>query len=308
LGSFKGAAMAILNIRHVTTYHYKEAVGFGEHRMMLRPRDDDDQMILESELTIMPTPSRLAWMRDRFGNHVAVAHFTVRASELRFESAARIQHVPSDFRAANIAEFARTCPFAYAVEDRERLAPFLVTLSRHPRFLRWVAGFLSDEGMAETYVLLVDLTRIIRRNFRHRARHEKAIQTPVQTLSLGSGCCRDFAVLMIAVLRSLGIAARFVSGYLNVADDEDWINGGNTHAWIQAYIPGLGWIDFDPSSGVAGNHDLIRVAVVGEPRQAIPLRGTWIGPASNFVAMKVVVRVNADAGVARDASIGDSRW
>jgi len=138
---------------------------------------------------------------------------------------------------------------------------------------------------------------------KHLARHEKGTQDPIRTLKLGSGSCRDLAVLMIAALRSLGIAARFVSGYLNLADYDDRGAGGNTHAWVQAYVPGPGWVDFDPSSGMVGNRNLVRVAVVCEPREAIPLHGTWIGTASDHLAMKVAVKVMAaaDAGAGRGA-------
>ena len=109
--------MPILTIRHLTTYHYKQPVAFGEHRMMLRPRDDDDQKVLESELEITPEPSQLAWTQDIFGNHVAIARFAGRASQLRFESTIRVDHTPAGFGAADIEDFARTHPFAYAVED-----------------------------------------------------------------------------------------------------------------------------------------------------------------------------------------------
>jgi transglutaminase-like putative cysteine protease len=100
---------------------------------------------------------------------------------------------------------------------------------------------------------------------------------------------------MIATLRSLGIATRFVSGYLHLADDDDRATGGNTHAWVQVYVPGPGWVDFDPSSGMVGNQNLVRVAVVRKPCEAIPLQGTWIGTASDHLAMKVAVRVTAEA-------------
>ena len=112
-------------------------------------------------------------------------------------------------------------------------------------------------------------------------------------LELPSGSCRDLAVLMIAALRSLGFAARFVSGYLHIADDDDDLTGGNTHAWVQVYVPGPGWVDFDPSSGISGNQNLVRVAVVHEPHEAIPLQGSWIGYPSDHLAMKVAVRVTA---------------
>jgi transglutaminase-like putative cysteine protease len=140
------------------------------------------------------------------------------------------------------------------------------------------------------------MTQTINRSFRHLARHEEGIQDPARTLELGSGSCRDFAVFMIAALRSLGFAARFVSGYLHLADDGgDRDSGGNTHAWLQVYLPGPGWVDCDPSSGLVGNQNLVRVAVVREPRGAIPLQGTWIGTPSDYVAMKVTVKVAAMA-------------
>jgi transglutaminase-like putative cysteine protease len=142
------------------------------------------------------------------------------------------------------------------------------------------------------------MTQAIHRTFKHVPRHDKGIPDPVQTLLLRSGSCRDFAVLMMAALRSLGFATRFVSGYLHLADDGDGlITGGNTHAWVQVYVPGPGWVDFDPSSGRVGNQDLVRVAVVQEPREAIPLQGTWIGAASDHLAMKVAVQVIAEADV-----------
>jgi len=148
------------------------------------------------------------------------------------------------------------------------------------------------------------MTQTIKRNFKHVARHEKGTQDPIRTLALGSGSCRDLAVLMIAALRSLRIAARFVSGYLNLDDDDDRVTGGNTHAWVQVYVPGPGWVDFDPSSGMVGNQNLVRVAVVREPCEAIPLQGTWIGTASDHLAMKVAVKViaAANAGARRGSS------
>src|SRR6202043_2769150 len=162
-----GTEMPILAIRHVTTYHYRQPVAFGDHRMMLRPRDDEDQKVLESHLEITPGPSHLSWTQDIFGNHVATARFANRASELRFESAIRVEHSPVGFRAADIADFARTHPFAYAVEDRRGLAPFIAPVSPDPRLDRWVAGFLSEDGSADTYELLVGMTQTLKRTFKH---------------------------------------------------------------------------------------------------------------------------------------------
>jgi transglutaminase-like putative cysteine protease len=101
---------------------------------------------------------------------------------------------------------------------------------------------------------------------------------------------------MIDAVRSLGMAARFVSGYLHIpGDDEGYTGGGNMHAWAQVYLPGPGWVDFDPSNGIVGNRDLIRVAVVRDPHQATPLHGTWTGISSDFLGMSVEVVVTSDA-------------
>jgi transglutaminase-like putative cysteine protease len=135
--------------------------------------------------------------------------------------------------------------------------------------------------------------KTINTSFKHKHRHEKGIQHPVRTLTLRTGSCRDLAVLMIAALRSLGLAARFVSGYLHLSDndEDDDAVGGNTHAWVQAYLPGPGWVDLDPSRGIVGNRRHVRVAVVPEPHEAIPLQGTWIGAKSDHLGMSVTVRV-----------------
>jgi transglutaminase-like putative cysteine protease len=284
--------MPILTIRHVTSYHYRQPVAFGEHRMMLRPRDDGDQTVLESGLDITPEPSDLTWTRDSFGNHVATAYFAERAAELRFESTIRLDHAPASFNETDIADDARTCPFAYAADDLPDLARYITPPPPHPMLDRWVANFVREDGTADTHALLFEMTQTIKRTFRHGARHQEGTQDPLHTLELRSGSCRDLAVLMLAALRSLGIAARFVSGYLNLADpDDDRLTGGNTHAWVQAYIPGPGWVDFDPSSGAIGNENLVRVAVVHEPQEAIPLAGTFIGKASDHLVMQVAVKV-----------------
>jgi transglutaminase-like putative cysteine protease len=286
--------MPILTIRHVTTYQYKQPVAFGEHRMMLRPRDDDDQTILESALEITPSPSQLSWSRDRFGNHVATARFGERARELRFESRIRLDHAPMGFHAADIDPRARRYPFTYAARDRAKLARFVAPQATPARIARWAKGFVDADGTADTHALLLGMTHSIWRDFKHKARHEQGVYTPSCTLALKSGSCRDVAMLMIAGLRSLGIAARFVSGYLHLPGDPDEeIDGGNTHAWVQVYVPGPGWVDFDPSSGMIGNHNLVRVAVVHKPHEAVPLQGTWTGFPSDHLAMRVAVKVNA---------------
>jgi transglutaminase-like putative cysteine protease len=296
--------MTILIVRHVTTYRYRHPVAFGEHRMMLRPRDSLDQRVLDSRLEITPRPADLRWTHDVFGNHVAVARFTGRARTLRFDSTARVDHSAADVFDLDIEDFARAYPFGYAADDMPDLQRYIERQFPDPdrRLDQWVGQFLRPGGPTNTRALLADLTRTIRQTFRYAARHQKGIQDPLLTLASGSGCCRDLAMLMIEAVRALGMAARFVSGYLHVrgdgrdlddGQDGDRDGGGNTHAWLQVYLPGAGWVDFDPASGIVGNHDLVRVALVRDPRQAIPLHGTWMGSAEDDLGMTVEVSVAA---------------
>ena len=165
--------MPILSIRHVTTYRYHQPVAFGEHRMMLRPRDDDDQKVLQSELEITPLPRALAWARDGFGNHVATAHFAARATELRFVSSIRLDHAPAGFDAAAIEDYARFYPFSYTAEALPALRRFIMPLVLRPELKRWSDQFFRNDGSADTHALLVGMTGTIRQTFKHVARHER---------------------------------------------------------------------------------------------------------------------------------------
>jgi transglutaminase-like putative cysteine protease len=239
---------------------------------------------------------------------VAVARFAGRAEALRFDSTIRLDHSATDIIDTDIEDFARAYPFSYGAEDKLDLARFVERHYPDPdhQLDRWVHPFLRKSGSTNTRSLLVNLTRTIKNTFIHVARHEKGIQDPLHTLKIGSGSCRDLAMLMIEAVRSLGIAARFVSGYLHAPDETDnsggHVGSGNTHAWVQVYLPGPGWIDFDPANGIVGNRDLVRVAVVRDPRQAIPLHGTWSGVPSDNMGMTVEVNVTAAERRKRTAS------
>ena len=167
--------MPILSIKHVTTYRYHQPVAFGEHRMMLRPRDDDDQKVLQTQLEIRPKPRELAWGRDKLGNHVAIAYFADRSDELRVVSTICLEHAPNGFQEAGIKDYARIYPFSYVAEDWSRLRRFLLPLSLEPELRRWSDQFLRIRT-ADTHALLVDMTETIWRTFRHVARHEKGIR------------------------------------------------------------------------------------------------------------------------------------
>lgn len=299
--------MTVLAVRHVTTYRYRQPVALGEHRMMLRPREGHDQRLLETRLDIAPEPAELRWVHDVFGNSVAVARFAGRARELRFESSFRLDHRPLNALDFGLEDYARTYPFSYGVEEIPDLAR---SVERHypdpdREVDRWARRFLRRDGPTGTIELLTAMTHAVKRELGYIPRHERGIQEPARTLRLGSGTCRDFAVLMIEAARSLGLAARFVSGYLHSPARDGrgggHAGGGSTHAWVRVYLPGAGWVEFDPTNGILGNRDLIRVAVARDPRQALPLHGTWTGFPSDSLGMEVEVSV---ASVDEPAPVG----
>jgi transglutaminase-like putative cysteine protease len=266
--------------------------------MMFRPRDSHDQRLVEHRLVIDPEPVSLRWTQDVFGNSVTLARFSHRAEKLIFESTLTVDHAESPEIASMVADHARTVPFAYDVEDMPDLLRSIERQMPDPGHVldRWAHGFLSEHGLTGTMDLLAGMTKAIRHRFTYRARHTPGIQDPRTTLRLETGTCRDFALMMMEAVRSLGMAARFVSGYLHVPvrahpGEAERQGGGNTHAWLQVYLPGAGWVDFDPTNGIVGSRGLIRVAVVRDPSMAIPLSGSWTGASADCLGMDVSVRV-----------------
>jgi transglutaminase-like putative cysteine protease len=287
--------MPLLTIHHKTEYRYARPVAFGEHRIMLRPRDGHDLRLLTGDLRIEPQPMRLRWIHDVFGNSVAIATFDERADTLSFTSTATVEHNPAEEFALTPDDPAYFYPFLYDAEEFPDLLQFITPQYADPdgELSEWARKFLDAEAPTPTFNILAGMTHGIRDAFSYRKRHEQGTQHPLDTLQTGSGTCRDFALFMIEALRRLGIAARFVSGYLFVPEDRAhrYAGGGSTHAWVQVYLPSAGWIEFDPTNGIVGTRDLIRVAVAREPRQAIPLHGTYLGPADAFIGMEISINV-----------------
>ena len=287
--------MPLLTIHHKTKYRYARPVAFGEHRIMLRPRDGHDLRVLESRLDITPAPMLLRWIHDEFGNSVAIATFDERAQTLTFTSTVTVEHNPEEEFALTPDDQAYFYPFLYYAEEFPDLRQYITPQYTDPNgeLSAWARNFLDAEAPTPTFKILAGMTHGIRNAFSYRKRHEPGTQHPLDTLQTGSGTCRDYALLMIEALRRLGIAARFVSGYLFMPDDGDHSGGGSTHAWVQVYLPSAGWIEFAPTNGITGSRDLLRVAVARDPRQAIPLHGTYLGPAEAFVDMEVNINVTS---------------
>ncbi len=284
----------LLTVRHVTVYRYATPVKLGEHRMMFRPRESHDLSLIQSSLDIRPRPSSLRWLHDVFDNSVAIASFEARTAELRFDSTVTLEHRETALPDYALELEAQTFPFSYADDDKPELVRALARHYPGHEVSDWATRFRSPSRSGNTMALLEAMTLAIWDEFAYVRRAEKGVQRPEETLRLRSGSCRDFALFMMEAVRSIGLAARFVSGYIYIpakTDDVGTVSGGSTHAWLQVYLPGAGWVDFDPTNRIVGNRNLIRVAVAWDHGHALPLWGTFTGSASSFLGMEVDVSV-----------------
>ena len=263
-------------ILHRTYYNFSGAVSLGPHHLRLRPREDYDLHIESSTLTITP-PATLLWHRDVEGNSVATATFDVPANQLVIESEVIIQQfneAPLDFL---VADYAIAYPFVYQPNDRIMLLPYMAFPDEYTKtqLTEWIARFWRPEEPIQTYTLLQRLGTHIHQSFLYRIREEPGVQTAGQTLQYGTGSCRDFALLFMEAARCLGLASRFVSGYLHAPPSS--ANYGSTHAWAEVYLPGAGWKGFDPTVGVIAGPDHIAVAVARLPESVPPVAGSFVG-------------------------------
>jgi len=288
-------------IVHTSIYHYRQPVSFGEHRVMFRPRDSHDLRVLATDLKVGPT-SLVRMIQDPHSNSVALVQPLESADELKIVCSFTIEHAHTNNLELPLSPSAEVFPFAYSLDERFDLEQYLRPHHDDPggHLTAWARQFLRTDGLTGTRELLVKMNQSIRDNFRYAARDEEGTQTPQQTLKLSTGSCRDFALLMMEAVRRLGIATRFVSGYLydpaldgGSADATgSTVGAGATHAWLQAYLPGAGWVPFDPTNNLTGGNQLIRVGVARDPSQAAPIAGSWYGEADDYLGMTVNVAVH----------------
>lgn len=284
--------MKRLRIIHSTEYRYTEPVSFGPHRVMMRPREGHDVRIVHGCLDVEPKPT-VRWLRDIYDNSIAILTFEDKAKRLRIHGEADIDYLRDTPIECLIDPAARFFPFQYAPEEQVELVPY--RLPSYPydgaALQDWLLS-LYRPGQArpvETFDLLNDLNSHIFKALQYNHREEMGVQTPCETLRRGAGSCRDFAVLMMEAARHWGFGARFVSGYLQMAEGQH----GATHAWTEIYIPGAGWHGFDPTNNKMAGSEHIAVAVAREQEKASPISGSWDGPANAFERMEVSVQVVA---------------
>jgi transglutaminase-like putative cysteine protease len=295
-------------ITHTTTYRYAKPVSFGTHRAMFLPRRGASARLLGWSAKTDP-PSKIHWITDARSNAVTVMEFTEPSRELTFTFQARgvffgikgIESFPLEARADEI-------PVQYSPDEWTDLSGYLRPHADDPdgSVAAWTKSFVAGDQDQTTDVLR-RILRTFRDAFSYRSREMEGTQSPGETLRSKSGTCRDYAWLMIETLRRLGVAARFVSGYLY---DEALDGGavgmtgsGATHAWLQVFLPGAGWLDYDPTNQINAGFDLIPVAVARHPAQAIPLQGSWFGDAKDYQGMSIEVAVHK-IGEIRDPSEG----
>jgi transglutaminase-like putative cysteine protease len=290
--------MRLLTVRHTTTYRYARPVTLGQHRLMLRPRDSHDLRLMSAELTLSP-PGDVRWLHDVFSNSVSLVDFQAAASTLVISSTLKIERYGLEGPVFPIAPEAEFYPFIYSSSDRVDLGRLLE--QHYPdldgTLARWAESFVTSRPM-RTLDLLKNMNAALQPHIVYGERHELGTQVPAETLRKKIGACRDFAMVFIEAARYLGFGARFVSGYLyDPALDKGDATPATaaTHAWAEVYLPGAGWVEYDPTDVLIGGEALIRVAVTRDPSQAIPISGSYSGAASDFLGMTVEVTVTAQS-------------
>jgi transglutaminase-like putative cysteine protease len=283
--------LTTLTIHHRTTYRYGIPVGLGPHRLMLRPRESRDLRVLSSEITISPAAT-LTWAHDVYGNAVATATFPAPTDQLVIDSVAELQLTAVPWPIFDIAGSALFYPFRYSDDEWTDLGALSTPLYPDPtgKLGVWARSFILGT-QTDTLSLLRDLSAGVSARVVYESRDDEGTQSPVATLDRARGSCRDYAVLFIEAARTLGFGARIVSGYLcdQGAAGAILVGAGATHAWAEVFVPGGGWITFDPTNRSMGGFNLIPVAVARHIGQVIPVAGSFAGAPTAFLGMTVDV-------------------
>jgi transglutaminase-like putative cysteine protease len=284
------------SIWHRTTYRYRCPVELETHRLQLRPRESRDIRIVAADITVTPAVT-LTWAHDVFGNAIASASFAAPSDTLIVESRVEIEHHSEAWQMFDIADAAVSYPFSYSDDERLDLGALLVPQYLDPdrRLLTWARGFVRGSPTG-TLALLKDLNAAISSWISYEARYVEGTQGPLDTLDRGLGSCRDIALLLIEAARALGFGARIVSGYLadlggTPGSSIGSPDAGSTHAWAEIYLPGAGWVTFDPTNRTVGGFCLIPVAVARDIKQTVPVSGSFVGATNDFLGMNVEVQV-----------------
>ena len=289
-----GIRLTILSIRHETVYHFDNSVSLNPHRLMLRPRESRDLRVLSNVLRLTPLAG-MTWAQDVFGNSVVMANFTAMTDRLVIESSSQVELTLTPWPIFPIAASAISYPFRYTDDEWADLGALVMPQYNEAgsAVRNWARSFVAGTP-TDTLSLLKDLNSGVTQRIRYEARDAEGTQTPDDSLQLGIGSCRDMATLLLEAARHLGFGGRIVSGYLYDPDmtSVGSAGSGSTHAWAEIYIPGAGWITFDPTNQSVGGHNLIPVAVARDIRQVMPVSGSYAGSTHSGTGMTVEVNVS----------------
>lgn len=279
-----------LCITHQTSYYYHVPVTFGPHCAQMRPREGHDLHIASSRLQIEPHAS-VRWLRDIYGNSLAIITFAERAQKLSVFSEIHVDLYADTPIECLIDPQAQSYPFQYAADEQVEIVPYRLPSYPHdgPAVQQWLLDLYRPGQLVNTSELLGRLNTHIFESLQYRHREEHGVQLPCQTLASRTGSCRDYAVLMMEAARHWGFAARFVTGYIQMEEGQH----GATHAWTEVYLPGAGWRGYDPTNNKLAGCEHISVAVAREQERASPLSGYWEGSADAFDRIEVSVQVVA---------------
>ncbi|MDF9304919.1 transglutaminase family protein [Tritonibacter mobilis] len=283
--------MPSITLTHTTCYRYRNAVSLGPHRLMLRPRETRELSLTFFDLKITPE-ARIDWSHDVAGNVIATAQFDELTESLSIRSRARVDLSAPVWPVFPIAADAASYPFVYSSDDTTDLGSLATPqyADAAGQLSAWVESYVMSRP-TDTLSLLTDVSNGITAIIAYQSRETEGTQGPLETLDRGWGSCRDFAVLFAEATRTLGFAARLVSGYLfNPSGNRvGTVGSGSTHAWVEVFVPGAGWIPFDPTNRSVGSTNLVPVAVARRMEQIAPVKGSFHGRPSDVLSMEVSV-------------------
>ena len=303
-----------VGISHHTEYKYDRSVNMGPHIFRLRPAPHSRTKIKSYSLKITPEDHYINWQQDPFGNYQARVVFNKPTKEFSFtvDLVAEMTVInPFDFF---LEEYAEEFPFVYDKISKAELAPYLKKRKASPKLLELIASLAPKEPI-RSVDFLVAVNQVIFELVGYGIRLEPGVQTPNETLSKKTGSCRDSAWLLVQLFRHLGLASRFVSGYLiQLTSDQKSLDGPSgpeedftdLHAWTEVYIPGAGWIGLDPTSGLFAGEGHIPLACTPEPSSAAPVTGGIDDCESEFSFYNKVTRVHEDPRVTKPYS--EAQW
>jgi len=303
-------------LHHKTSYHYDRPVALSPHEVRLRPAPHARTPILSYSLTVVPEKHFINWQQDPFGNYIGRFVFPEKTENLEFtvDLVADMTVInPFDFF---VEDYAQLFPFRYPPELAAELSPYLKADSPGALLGEWVAAARRDlltNGMA-TNDFLVGVNQRLQGDIAYLLRMEPGVQTPEETLQKRSGSCRDSGWLLVQILREMGLAARFVSGYLiQLRADQASLDGPSgtevdftdLHAWTEVYVPGAGWIGLDPTSGMLAGEGHIPLACTAIPSSAAPVTGFTDKAEVTFQHEMSVTRIHEDPRVTKPYAEAD---